>query len=341
MFPAFLAVGNSQLPLWPVLVFFNFSSLRFLRQDIFFIFFILLFYISSILAEVILQPASLINVFYYLKQFLVLLVAVIVSRQLNLNSMHFALFYACVFSLIVGVLEFLTPGLCEYFSYVNAVRPCSGIRVSAFYNEPSHIAFLFFTFYIYSHFFGFTKLGFFVFICASIVFFSMTFITLITFILIYKLLRNKSGATVFLVIFSYYTFFSLSYLVLREYDFLPVQQSWDKRNLFFVNSFFSLDHILLYPFFSGRTFLYDSFFYSLVSNNFEIRQISDVDIVYSLSLLGGIFWSVGPLIMLWLFLKLLRSTSLFGLCVSSLLLGFPVSLFVIAALLSVNRFPRD
>ena len=134
-------------------------------QDIFFVLSILLFYFGSILSEVIIKPAFLMNTFYYFKLFLLLSLAVIVSRQIDLTSMHSALFFACALSLIVGVSEILNPGLCEYFSYVNAVRPCSGIRVSAFYNEPSHIAFLFFTFYVYSNIFWVYKIWLFCIFC--------------------------------------------------------------------------------------------------------------------------------------------------------------------------------
>lgn len=339
--PAFLAAGKSQLPIWPILIVTNFFNVKLRVNDSIFLILIFTFYISSIFAQTINDSNGFINNFYYIKQLMLLTIALLISRKVDLQSIWFSLIVACTVSFIVGTLEMLIPNFCNMFTYVNAVRPCSGIRVSAFYNEPSHIAFLFFTCYVYLNLFGGPKWVYFLILLAGILFFSMSYVTLLGFVFIHRLFQKRSGATVFLFIFLAYSLVSILYLVLRDYGYLPIQQSWDKRNLFFINSFFDLDWLLVYPFFTERQFLYDGWFQALSSSNFEIMQVSKYDVVYSLSLLGGLVWSIGPLAVLWVVLKLLRSPSIFGLSVSALLLGFPAALFVLVALFAVDRIPKE
>ena len=340
LFPAFLAIGKSQLPLWPLLLFTSIQKYRVKLDSVIILLSILILCLVMFFFQTVSVPATLANNLYYMKQLSVVVLALVISRHIDLHSMHFAWFIVCIFSIIIGLFEFFVPGLCNSFVYVNATRPCSGMRVSAFYNEPSHIAFLFFTFYVYMSVLAWTKWSYVILIPSCILFFSMTHITLISFIFIYRLFRQRSGAFVFLILFIFYSFVAFAYLFLREYGYLPVQQSWDKRNLFYVNSFFDVDFLLIYPFFGERQFLYDGWFQALSNDNFEIAQIATGDIVYSLSLLGGLVWSVGPIIVFYLILKLRRSPSIFGLSIGALLLGFPVSLFVLVALFSVDRFPN-
>lgn len=337
LFPAFFGIGRSQLPVWPILLFFVSHNLRLKVITVFVFFAVFLFLIGSIFSQAIIVPSSFSNNLYYLKQFVLVLVAMLISRKLDLHLTRLALLVACAVSFIVGCLEVFNPGLCNSFVYVNSVRACSGIRVSAFYNEPSHIAFLFFAFFVYHDRLGVGNRLYVFLLFAGFLFFSFTFISLFSFVVIYKLFKRRSGAFVFVSIFLFYTAISVGYLLLRDGGFLPVQQSWDKRNLFFVNSFFDVDLLLIYPFFLGREFLYDGWFQVLSSENFEIAQLAAGDIIYSLSFLGGLFWALGPFAILYAIIKLMRLPSISGLSLGALLLGFPASLFVLVALFAVDR----
>ena len=329
-FPALIGFGRSQFPYWILLSLIIVLCSKHRVQDLVVGLFV------GIVGGVLLSfgENSSFSVIYGLLVSLIMFWAVYFSRFLEPQLVVGAVRLSILISILIGSLELLVPGICSDFGYFNSVRNCSG-RPSAFYNEPSHIAFLLAAFLCCNY----SQVGWkektLISGAFCFVFPSGTVLVILVFFLVFRFFRSKQGLGLFCCWLLYYSI-SFIYLELRQDGWLIMNQSWDKRTLFLISSTLDWTDWIIPSVLYDPTPLYTGFYPELVAVNPELTPDVLSEGVYSFSLLGAVLQTLGGLGVL-VFLSVTKKVGSWGFAVSLLVLGYPASLFTLAVTWALCR----
>ena len=330
LFPALVAVGKSQFPYWIVLILF-FAAASYHRRDAVIIGALIAVYGTFLF---LIGEDTGMSITYGLAVGICVFWSVYFSRLLDPRMVALAVKLVMYISLFIGFIEIIFPNFCGSFDRFNSVRACSG-RPSAFYNEPSHIAFLFGAFLCLnnSHIDWREKLvlavGFF------IIFPSGTVFAISLFWAIFRVLKGRQWFGLVCCLVTYYGV-SIGYLELRDAGLLPANQSWDKRTLFLLSSTMDWADWIVPSFIYDLRPLYTTFYLDVAATNPELTPDVLSEGVFSFSAVGTILQAYGGIGVL-AFLLFTKKTGNWGFAWSLLILGYPVSLFALAATWSLCR----
>jgi hypothetical protein len=348
IFPALIAKGTSQFPIWAVVLFLGMTlqahNLH-VRQR--FIITILAVFIIFLI-QVLFDDNHTSVAFYRLQILLSFVLAITLTKDMDEKTILTATTVAVLLNLSAVVGELFVPDFCRLKDVLNSVRSCVDGRPSGFYSEPSHIAFLVLLhafLLLKSHKIGFNIQTLIIVIFATLTI-SGTFIAGVLIFSTYRVIKKLKFSSFYSLIITSgaYLTSNITYLYYRNNGTLPVQGSFDKRSTFSTN-FLDLERLVpnisVWP--TNEIFYANGLYPNVMENNPEILlgYSKLVPAMLSPISLGLITfgWPIGLLIILLLFR--IVSCKRYPEFVLIFWLGFPASLSVlpfIVVMMKKNKY---